>query len=160
MVQPSLPKSGRVTRGRRHHETKLTAEQRDEPLWCDQCFAQYFAEKKGQFQMKPPLFRPTGRGASQTEVSYSSSHDPPSDATRHVSIPARSMAKLVGIERRTAKSDEGTDACAFLTADQTANQRTAPCAHRHCQLVAMFLPESATARSVAIIVIDSAAATR
>src|SRR2546423_15653415 len=114
MVQPSLPKSGRVTRGRRHHETKLTAEQRDEPLWCDQCFAQYFAEKKGQFQMKPPLFRPTGRGASQTEVSYSSSHDPPSDATRHVSIPARSMAKLVGIERRTAKSDEGTDACAFL----------------------------------------------
>src|SRR5437763_12708801 len=159
MVQPSLPTSGRVNRDRRHHETKLPAEQRDESLWCDQYFAeQYFAEKKGQFQMKPPLFRLIGRGISQTEVSYSSSHDPPSDTTRHVSIPARSMAKLVGIECRTAKSDEGTDACAFLTANQTTNQRTATCAHRHCQLVAMFLPESATARSIAVIVINSAAA--
>src|SRR5207253_706159 len=68
-----------------------------------------------------------------------------------------SMTKLVGVERRATKSCQCAYACALLATNQTTQHCPTASAHRQRQLIAVFLPERAAPRRIAVIVIGASA---
>src|SRR5438874_141810 len=112
--------------------------------------------------LSPPTSMPRPPDSTSTRASPATCGErtvaPAPVSTAKVYGPAPFTQALTSSPRlpdsRKPTGDGSDDACAALAADETAQESAAARAHRHRQLVAVFLPEGATA-ALSVVVVDA-----